>query len=1748
MSPHESQSWKGSSAQGGSPAKPSETDWRRGAAKGSRGPGVAGQKNRAWVERPDRSYEDALRWHRVKIASWVTLLVTLVGILVWWLVPSPKRTPLIALAVTDYAPAQGARLPIAIPPNGWAEEDIERFHQLDQKEAIVHFTGVMYARTEAGATGFQNLREEIRKLRRDRRKTMVIYLSMHGVVNDAGQPCLVLPGSSPYRSSQWLPLHDLLAYLFPKEDQAVLPPKKLLILDCNRIDVQWPMGLLINGFADRLEGVVNEAAIPGLVVFNSTSPNQVGWTASEPFHGSVFAHFLWQGLRGWADLLDEGGNGDGKISIRELHAYVRTHVRQWALENRADVQEPVLLPADADIPLVVYAKPVREESIASEKSPTDSRWTEVESLWRKHAELARSSPPPWRDHPIGWEEFQHKLLRLEQLVDAGNAYAIEFEHLRRRVEELAAVLADHRPPTVSNPHNLPLAVAWQADTATLADRDDLCRIWKARQKYELEPERRFSPLGASAAAWRLAVEGVAPNRWPELLKPIRQPSLQHKSDWVELHFLRMLMAHLDPTLWSDDKGVLKKAIQTRDLAEQAATPDDPRVQYWVRMLTDPADADRRLAEDALFVGSEPALREADTRLTKVGSPDAREGSYQAALARAKQVAGAYALRDRAWQTIPYLAQWLFARLHTADSGRIADLQALTQGTHELGAELDRAIVRGAWTPALETAVRTVGARLQALTTAFDQECSQLWEAAGADPKTLRGIGTVLAVPLVTGEQRNRLRRKFLEIAGTTGALRGAVAQVADAATAGSYVDRLTTANRRLIVEILSRARIEAVDEPIAVPAATKHQAADTKDPRERLQLAAQDGERARQLLDAIVADADKSMADSMRRLSSGDKFAATELRSGLSKADRLVRACAPLLDLDPTAWNDLTTDPTHQLRRLDLHYFLLWQARRVLDDFWGPPPDVADAKPFFQDVAGDYLEAARQVLRGLLSKLRDGDVDLSELLQNRVAVAQSWMRLKAEDVMLATDDETAAGSMTASPHDQMPPGKSAVFARVMNPPSAEVSLPDPTVPLLSQPQVAKSDLRRLSLALPASQKDNRLEYWVRTDEPRLAGGAVRAEAVALFRGHVQTAPFSFQGVGKGVQIVHERAPYPPPTVTVKGNAVQECPILFVVDFSGSMETKKAVFQTDARGGKAKQVDVPRFEIAVDSLCHILKRLESDDGRYLVGLRVYGHRVGWRTEDDGRTFPVVWDPKRPGTRRDPGLTIPKPPDFPFLPNNDIELKLSLGRLGRSDAESVQTTLDMLRPLGETPLYLAIEQAIGDLNARVVPPQAEGVQPPQRHIVVITDGVDDTSDNQGHRSMFSDIGPLQDKFRASENKDIRLDIVGFDLDADAQTRNIADEGLRAQFRQQVLRRFEDIKSLAASTGDAVRGKGRFFEANDPGSLVQALEQSLELKKYQIRRKRDNQLVTPEPVDINNTTTVRQEKNLRVPYEASILDPQRPAKASFDLEGGEALELYLSEDWQRLEHRRYDDKDRRGFYESVGDPEDPQRRFYIAAYVPRWEQNNTDLTFFFSIQNANEKEFSPRPAEAWVQIKAVLPPGSQQRNEYNFFDLEFKPGLPVPMLVCRATHWPAEAREAEVQLWFRMKRTPAEANETIPVADFRRRGGVRLASIPGVQFDLETRRGEEGSWCRVIVIERHPPDSTLDQARVEMDGAYSRVIHHYTHQVRHTFYFDDTQAAAVDNLTVTIVPRSRIIDRAIALPRPFQIVIPKQSLLSR
>ena len=53
----------------------------------------------------------------------------------------------------------------------------------------------------------------------------------------AGQPALIPPGGSPLRSDTWLKLSDLLERI--KAEHLPDSWHKLLVLDCNRILVNW---------------------------------------------------------------------------------------------------------------------------------------------------------------------------------------------------------------------------------------------------------------------------------------------------------------------------------------------------------------------------------------------------------------------------------------------------------------------------------------------------------------------------------------------------------------------------------------------------------------------------------------------------------------------------------------------------------------------------------------------------------------------------------------------------------------------------------------------------------------------------------------------------------------------------------------------------------------------------------------------------------------------------------------------------------------------------------------------------------------------------------------------------------------------------------------------------------------------------------------------------------------------------------------------------------------------------------------------------------------------------------------------------------------------------------------------------------------------------------------------------------------------------------------------------------------------
>ena len=171
----------------------------------------------------------------------------------------------------------------------------------------------------------------------------------------------------------------------PVGEQGRLPDhvRKLLVLDAGRVHCNWGSGVLYNAFAERLSEVVGELKVPNLAVLNSTSRGQAAW-ASPDLGGSAFGHFFSQAMQGAADV--EQGDRNGRVSLQELHRYVAGHVRQWTLENRADVQIPMLIPADSDMALV-HAGPSARAASSTPASTPDPRWAAI--------------PPPGRDRPRG---------------------------------------------------------------------------------------------------------------------------------------------------------------------------------------------------------------------------------------------------------------------------------------------------------------------------------------------------------------------------------------------------------------------------------------------------------------------------------------------------------------------------------------------------------------------------------------------------------------------------------------------------------------------------------------------------------------------------------------------------------------------------------------------------------------------------------------------------------------------------------------------------------------------------------------------------------------------------------------------------------------------------------------------------------------------------------------------------------------------------------------------------------------------------------------------------------------------------------------------------------------------------------------------------------------------------------------------------------------------------------------------------
>jgi hypothetical protein len=361
-------------------------------------------------------------------------------------------------------------------------------------------------------------------------------------------------------------------------------------------------------------------------------------------------------------------------------------------------------------------------------------------------------------------------------------------------------------------------------------------------------------------------------------------------------------------------------------------------------------------------------------------------------------------------------------------------------------------------------------------------------------------------------------------------------------------------------------------------------------------------------------------------------------------------------------------------------------------------------------------------------------------------------------------------------------------------------------------------------------------------------------------------------------------------------------------------------------------------------------------------------------------------------------------------------------------------------------------------------------------------------------------------------------------------------------------DDLRAIARRTG------GAYYSANDPSGLLKVLEESLGLSRYVVE---GTDGTRSEPHDLGAPTFVELPAAGNGSYRASIVGSDPPVRSDdFVLAGDEALELFLSADKRRLEHRRYTggaEQDLRDSQTELDDPSQQSRRFFIGAHLPEWQGGG--VRFPISVQNADETRFSPRPEVAWVEIKPLAPDRRQDFPAYVFCDRNFEPRRPVPVLSCLATHWPREATKAEIRVWCKFQ--GVEPDRVVPLAKVAPAGSRDESEfkIPGLADTSFKVRIESGAMAadgqgipngqRIVVTEMHPPGAgNLYNFKVALDPSPDGTVRTYYPQAglaRHEFSYSAERGSVWTRAKLQFTARSRLLEQAVTLVKPLTAPIP-------
>lgn len=1497
---------------------------------------------------------------------------------------------------------------------------------------------------------------------------VIVYLTGIGAVDRAGKPCLI-PGRSAGATiaadEAWVRVEDLLDEIADRRPRRA---SLLVVLDACRPAHAAALGVFDGSFAAALEPAVRSAAHERLWVLACAGPGEVANAWPED-GGSLFASAFVDAIEGMADA-----DRDGRVELQELERYLAAEVGRRARGGHGVRQQPFITAGKGDgkanpgVSWAVRTKPADRGD--GERVPFEgtewlaTRWTRAEQL-RERAVAER---------PAEWAAYETLLLRAERLRGAGRGYDRESKEIRVRVEEAERQLqrplidGDSLPGVrlagLAGPPAAPADDAWI----------DGLRAWKESVSGGSAPEAAGAawPPCRDQAEWRGRVEaawdavvtligsGVSIDReaWRRWDKLVGAPPAADAVVPFEVHAARLLLGGLGESGWKSPtvSPLVSRVAILAGQAAEAALPLDVRADAFVSRAVPIRDADggRRSAFDLLVAGDEARSSEAARTAA---------GRYGQAATAGRIASDAWRFLDTARAELPWLALW------SADpppGGRAdgIDWRQLDQALDRLQATLlageagDASVIQSALGAADELHGRLRGD--------YDDACERL-DRAAENAATLAELRAVLAVPLVDGDPRMRLIARVDRIVET---------ERSRAGEAGSSASRQSSPADGRPREPAA-GWVEWGGGQLIHPYVAAMGVGDgrgTRPPSSPAEFATVVGTWGQSI--RAAADQAVSSADGVSGVELATAAAASRRRALLSTASTL----------DVEAWDK----PVRTQLGREWHARLVRTAAAMLDDLYadmepGRPPWFAAAARACLDRAGDRGDATAfdQTRRRL------------EALEG---MSGAWARLEASPDRI---DASAAGKVRTTVAIAEP-----VAAAPLEPGEAAMWLTDggreEPLQIVAVGGSSRSPQRRLPLPVARPGGDGRpraIEWRVDTDPVGLSRIADRTgstmQLVAWFRGHRLLHDIPVGGASGAPVLVWNRPAPQPPRVTVRGGDERRGYVSFIFDCSGSM-------REPAPNGRK------RFDVGRETLDEVLQAM-AKAGTWDASLWLYGHRTKWiKVSSNPDRFQAGLS-EFGSKERDAKAAAGEP--FSLQPGMDVQRVLGMQTLGPGQAREVIGLLSRLAPAGETPLYLALREALSD-DAPANPDAAW-------RVVLITDGVNDQTD-VSPLTTERDVRETLAAVNRTRAAKVHVDIVAFDLRAQDAKKN-------------------ELATLARSSG------GQFVEAADSAALLDALRKSLGLKRW----KASGAESFAESAELGAALDLPLVRGAAaVPYRVAL--EGAAAAAEVAVHGGEGLELAVSAGGRALEHQRYKGGTEQPISdraEHLDDPADSQARWFVAAHLPRREGQG--MRFPVSVQNDDETKFSPRPVEWWAEVEPVGVPG----EPYVFVDPDFETGRPVPVVDLLVPGWPREAKEAAIRVWFSAK--PVDADATLAVGDLEE--GVEkvldVAGLSGVTIAATLERPAGAGRGRVTIVERHPSARAddLPLLRVRLEPECERASHAVDvtdARVRHEFDFPLDAAGTVPAGTkVTFVYATRLKELSVKPPAPggvvrsFRVTIP-------